>query len=701
MQLFINNTSYKIQKNEINNPDISLTILQQCNTIGIKIPRFCYHESLSIAGNCRMCLIEKEKTIKPLASCAINITDNLKVFTKSVFVKKIRENVLEFLLINHPLDCPICDQGGECDLQDQSVLYGNDRSRFNESKRSVIDKECGVFIKTVMTRCIHCTRCVRFLNEISGFSFFGVVGRGSKMEISNYILNSIKYFNEFSGNIIDICPVGALTSKPYAFNSRPWELFKFACINVIDPLASYFSLNYKNNKIYRILPYRENDFLITEWIPDNIRFFYDGIHIQRIKKPFYFFKFFSFFISLKKLLFIYKCFLSFNKKSKFNLLYNFIFDNTIDFFFLKKLKKILCRLPLYNLTLNRRLFNSNFNYNIHRTQFLSLDFKEILEKNSNNFYIILIGLNPRIEFYHLYLYLRKNFLKNTKILYEIFSFNSNVLLNFEFKTLTSNLKYFFNFFNLKKKYSYNLLFNNKILFFTSQNLFFKNYKIMSFINILREKIIKNNNILNYFIFNDVIFYSIFELGFFEKYNTLIFKKKKFISLNFFYNLNYKKKIKDINNTFNLFFSPIGSDFLNNKNTNFIIPTSLYLEKSVGFMNFYGVFKYMKSELNFYNLLSIKNLISYFFYQITNLNLFFLKKDIKNLYINIKELYLNLYKILNVIVKKTFNLQNSIITKNNFYNNTIIEKNSNNLKNNLNYFGTFFIQNFKINLKTLY
>ena len=253
MKIKIDNINYNIDIiKSINSKTVTIkpTILQQCNSLGIKIPRFCYHEALSIAGNCRMCLVEKENTLKPIASCAINISDNLVFFTKSAFVKKTRENVLEFLLINHPLDCPICDQGGECDLQDQSVLYGNDRSRYNESKRSVIDKSCGIFIKTIMTRCIHCTRCVRFLNEITGSSFFGVIGRGSKMEISTYLLNKIKTFNEFSGNIIDICPVGALTSKPYSFNSRSWELLKFAGINIVDPLGSYFSIHFKNNKIY-------------------------------------------------------------------------------------------------------------------------------------------------------------------------------------------------------------------------------------------------------------------------------------------------------------------------------------------------------------------------------------------------------------------------------------------------------------------
>tara|TARA_R110002050_G_scaffold77851_1_gene166092 strand:+ start:24324 stop:24980 length:657 start_codon:yes stop_codon:yes gene_type:complete len=206
----INNIPYNSEK--------SFTILQLCDYYFIDIPRFCYHEKLSIAGNCRMCLVEIEGVKKPMASCALPISANMNILTKSQLVKKAREGILEFLLANHPLDCPICDQGGECDLQEQSFSFGTDKGRFYELKRAVSDKECGPFIKTIMTRCIHCTRCVRYLTEIAGISQFGVVGRGSTMEISNYIKKSI--LSEISGNVIDLCPVGALTSKPYSFTAR-------------------------------------------------------------------------------------------------------------------------------------------------------------------------------------------------------------------------------------------------------------------------------------------------------------------------------------------------------------------------------------------------------------------------------------------------------------------------------------------------
>jgi NADH dehydrogenase (ubiquinone) Fe-S protein 1 len=212
------NINFKINDYQYNVSD-KLTIIQACLKNKVDIPRFCYHEKLSIAGNCRMCLVEDIKQLKPIASCAVNITNSMNIYTNTVKVKKAREGVLSFLLANHPLDCPICDQGGECDSQDQAMVFGGDRGRFYEYKRSVEDKDCGPLIKTIMTRCIHCTRCVRFSTEIAGSNFLGITGRGSKMEIGFYVENL--YNNELSGNVIDLCPVGALTSKPFAFSARP------------------------------------------------------------------------------------------------------------------------------------------------------------------------------------------------------------------------------------------------------------------------------------------------------------------------------------------------------------------------------------------------------------------------------------------------------------------------------------------------
>jgi NADH dehydrogenase (ubiquinone) Fe-S protein 1 len=229
-----------------------LTLIQACIKNQIDIPRFCYHEQLSIAGNCRMCLVEDLKQLKPLASCAINITNGMTIYTNTIKVKKSRESVLEFLLANHPLDCPICDQGGECDLQDQAIIFGNDRGRFYEFKRSVEDKDCGPLVKTIMNRCIHCTRCVRFGIEIGGFTTLGVTGRGLKMEIGFYIEKLLN--SELSGNIIDLCPVGALTSKPFSFTSRSWELKSVNSIDIYDSFCSNIRIDIRGNNVMRVLP---------------------------------------------------------------------------------------------------------------------------------------------------------------------------------------------------------------------------------------------------------------------------------------------------------------------------------------------------------------------------------------------------------------------------------------------------------------
>jgi NADH dehydrogenase (ubiquinone) Fe-S protein 1 len=215
--------------------DKNSTVLQACESIGIEIPRFCFHERLSVAGNCRMCLVEIEKSPKPQASCALPVMNNMKIFTDTPLVKKAREAVLEFLLINHPLDCPICDQGGECDLQDQAMIYGSDSSRFYEYKRGVKNKNIGPLVKMIMTRCIHCTRCVRFMSEVAGLGDFGTTGRGNSTEIGTYIEKNLN--SELSGNIVDLCPVGALTSKPYAFKARPWELTSFDTLDISDGLG--------------------------------------------------------------------------------------------------------------------------------------------------------------------------------------------------------------------------------------------------------------------------------------------------------------------------------------------------------------------------------------------------------------------------------------------------------------------------------
>jgi len=276
-----------LPKLTINGSDISVekgtTVLQACELVGAEVPRFCYHERLSIAGNCRMCLVELEKSPKPIASCAMEVADGMVVHTDTPLVKNAREGVMEFLLINHPLDCPICDQGGECDLQDQSITYGAGLGRFTEKKRAVDDKDIGPLIKTIMTRCIHCTRCIRFATEVAGVEEFGATGRGEHMEIGTYVEAAVT--SELSGNMIDLCPVGALTSKPYAFNARPWELRKCESIDVHDAVGANIRIDARGADVMRVLP-RRNDDVNEEWITDKTRFSYDGLSMQRLDTPY-------------------------------------------------------------------------------------------------------------------------------------------------------------------------------------------------------------------------------------------------------------------------------------------------------------------------------------------------------------------------------------------------------------------------------
>ena len=260
-----------------------MTVLQACELADVEIPRFCYHEKLSIAGNCRMCLVELEKSPKPIASCAMPATEGMNIKTNTSFVEKARKGVMEFLLANHPLDCPVCDQGGECDLQDQSMYYGVDKSRFVENKRQVKEKYMGPLIKTQMTRCIHCTRCVRFATEVAGVPEIGAIGRGENMEITTYLEKAMQ--SELSANVIDLCPVGALTSKPYAFEARPWELKKTESVDVMDAVGSNIRIDTYNWEVKRILPKLNND-INEEWISDKTRYSCDGLLKQRLDVPY-------------------------------------------------------------------------------------------------------------------------------------------------------------------------------------------------------------------------------------------------------------------------------------------------------------------------------------------------------------------------------------------------------------------------------
>jgi NADH dehydrogenase (ubiquinone) Fe-S protein 1 len=374
VNVFINGKNYNISDDR--------TIIQGCKEVGIEIPRFCYHEKLSIAGNCRMCLVEVEKSLKPVASCAMPVVAGMRIKTNSVYVKKAREGVMEFLLLNHPLDCPICDQGGECDLQDQAMVFGSDRGRYYELKRSVEDKNLSPFIKTIMTRCIHCTRCVRFLIEIAGKRELGLTGRGNTMEINTFVNNLLD--TEISGNVIDLCPVGALTSKPNAFKVRSWELRTIESIDIFDSFCSNIGVQVRNDQIFRIIPIL-NEAINEEWITDKIRFFYDGLKRQRILYP---------------LIRVDNFLITTTWKNIFpHLLQNFYKDDlyinvlsgaTLDMETLVRIRNFFCKLENVNIT----LLGFNKKFNDFRSQYIcNVKLQNIIYADVG----LIVGVNVRME----------------------------------------------------------------------------------------------------------------------------------------------------------------------------------------------------------------------------------------------------------------------------------------------------------------
>lgn len=404
-----------------------MTIIQLCSSLGIEIPRFCYHERLSIAGNCRMCLVEVEKAAKPVAACALPVAPNMVIYTNSLLVKKAREGILEFLLINHPLDCPICDQGGECDLQDQAMIFGGDRGRFYELKRAVEDKDCGPLIKTSMNRCIHCTRCVRFSTEIAGVSSLGTLGRGYKTEIGTYIKSFLS--SEVSANIVDLCPVGALTLKPEAFNRRSWEIDSIDSIDIFDSIGSNIRIDFKNTNIVRILP-RLNENINEEWITDKVRFAYDGLKKQRLLYPSMRYPGNFVTISWERAFNIIKVFFTENilQGGQFiGVLGNLASLNTANVF--KQLPQFIGSSNYINETLGQLKINSDLLSDfLFNTRLKDIKYSDVG---------LLVGANPRLEAPILNIKLRLNF-KN-KIL-GVFGHNMN--LGFPTQNLGSSLSIF-------------------------------------------------------------------------------------------------------------------------------------------------------------------------------------------------------------------------------------------------------------------
>ncbi len=501
-------------KLKVNDIDVEveegLTVLQACEKAGVEIPRFCYHEKLSIAGNCRMCLVEMEKSPKPIASCAMPAAEGMNIKTNTKFVEKARKGVMEFLLANHPLDCPVCDQGGECDLQDQSMYYGVDKSRFKENKRLVPEKNMGPLIKTQMTRCIHCTRCVRFATEVAGVPELGAIGRGEDMQITTYLEQSMQ--SELSANVVDLCPVGALTSKPYVFEARPWELKKTETIDVMDAVGSNIRVDTYDWEVKRVLPIINED-INEEWISDKTRYACDGLLNQRLDTPF----------------------IKYNKKfekASWGEVYKIIkskFENTT--------KEKICGFVgdltnmetsyIFKEFFDRTIDNNNYESRTDN-RFINISKREnyIFNSSINGIedadLIFLIGANPRYEATILNARIRKSFLNNnTKIL----SLNENGDLTYPYESLDGQTQTLKNIFDGTHNLSKNIIDSKKPMIILGESFLRLNsaeYLYNKIINFLKhnEKFSEDWNPLN-ILSSDAATVGNFDLGLINNENNLL------------------------------------------------------------------------------------------------------------------------------------------------------------------------------------
>ena len=416
----------KVRVNEIDlDVEEGLTVLQACEKAGAEIPRFCYHEKLSIAGNCRMCLVEIEKSPKPIASCAMPASEGMNIKTNTEKVEKARKGVMEFLLANHPLDCPVCDQGGECDLQDQSMFYGIDKTRYKENKREVPDKYMGPLIKTQMTRCIHCTRCIRFATEVAGIPELGAIGRGENMQITTYLEKSME--SELSANVIDLCPVGALTSKPYVFEARPWELKKTETIDVMDAVGSSIRVDTYGWEVKRVLP-RINEDINEEWISDKTRYACDGIKNQRIDTPYIKNKNGFEKISWDQ---ANKIIVKKINKTSSDKIAGFTGDLT-------NMETLYVAKEFFNKTIKSKYLESRTsNLYVNTNSKENYIFNSTINGIEDSDLILLIGTNPRYEATILNARIRKSYLKNN---FEVYSIGDVGDLTYPYKSLPNETK---------------------------------------------------------------------------------------------------------------------------------------------------------------------------------------------------------------------------------------------------------------------
>ncbi len=453
-----------------------LTVLQACEKAGVEIPRFCYHEKLSIAGNCRMCLVEMEKSPKPIASCAMPAADGMNIKTNTPFVEKARKGVMEFLLANHPLDCPVCDQGGECDLQDQSMFYGVDKSRFKENKRAVPEKHMGPLIKTQMTRCIHCTRCVRFATEVAGVSELGAIGRGEDMQITTYLEQSMQ--SELSANVIDLCPVGALTSKPYVFEARPWELKKTETVDVMDAVGSNVRVDTYDWEVKRVLPIINED-INEEWISDKTRYACDGLLNQRLDTPFikYNGKFEK--ASWSE---VFKIIKSKFENSSNDKVCGFVGDLTnMETGFIFK--------EFFDRTLNNNNYDSRSdNRFLDNTERQNYIFNSSINGIEDSDLIFLIGANPRYEATILNARIRKAFLNNNT---KVISLNDLGDLTYPYENLDGQTQSIKTIFEGSNKISNEIISANKPMIIIGESLLKLNSAEYLF-NLIKNFLKKNN-----------------------------------------------------------------------------------------------------------------------------------------------------------------------------------------------------------------
>lgn len=656
--IYINGIKTKVHKNS--------TVLQACNNLKIEIPKFCFQENLQIAGNCRMCLVEIENSPKPVASCAMPVMNNMKIFTDTPLVQKARESVLEFLLINHPLDCPICDQASECDLQDQTMIFGSDRSRFFFKKRGVEDKNCGPFIKTIMTRCIHCTRCVRFANEICGIDNLGTTGRGNKTEINFY--HQQIFVSEFSGNLIDLCPVGALTSKPFAFKARSWELKKKEGVDILDGIGSNIKINIFNNEIVRILP-KTNFNINKEWISNKTRFFFDSLKYQRLEHPLIKNEKNNF----EKIKWV-DAFQILNKKIIKNDASNIkvVIGDLIDLESLFLFKKNLNKLGINNIFYEKYLKKKSLKIDSDLTS--NFLFNTTLKSIENSDLCLIINTDIRKEGSILNIHLINRLKKgNFKIAYV----GNKINYTFPIKHLGNSLNILYQIIigkhsfckEIKKAKNPLIIVGENILY--QKNGYFLIEKLKSF-SFLKKKL--------HFFNTKSSFINFFEINFFDKKI-----QKKVVNLTYLFNTNLQNKLKKQQNEFIIY---QGHHFTEDaQKADLILPGLSFLEKKGTYLNVEGLIQNNDQILNLdteqkkdstihkyiYKYLSNKNQLKVDYF----LNLNQLKPYLNKKSLNKKSMKIN-YNDLNRKFKINFNFLSTFI-KNNYFNN-ILEQYSKNLIN---------------------